>query len=82
MIALKDELFGGHEEILKGADGSERKLRKGFIERLIGEFKAPIASIFVVAALILLGWGVVKIWYAYRIAVIRYRLKEHNYSGS
>lgn len=66
LVALKDDVLGRDEEVIVNPDGSRTIRKRGFIERQLDRFHAPLAAILVVIAAILGGWGVVKIRGSYR----------------
>lgn len=66
LIALKEETLGKDEEIIINPDGSRRVRKRGFLERVFGLFLKPISAVIVVIACFIGGWGIVKIWGAYR----------------
>ena len=62
LVALKDEVLGKDDEVVVNPDGSKSIHRRGFLERLFKLFYTPISAILAVIALVVGGWGVVKIW--------------------
>lgn len=78
VIAYKDDLLGMDTEIVVGDDGMTKIIKKGFIERITTtitqEFQTPILYISMVVAILLLGWGGIKLWGVYRTE--RQRHKE------
>ena len=79
-IAAKQEILGG-AEIVTDKDGIVRVVKKpGFIERLCEqtatEFKMPLVALICIVALIMLGWGSIKLWAVLRIERSKVRANE------
>jgi len=75
-LAIKDDVLGKDETITVHPDGAETIRKRGFIERLLEQFRAPITSIIVVIAVIIFCWGIVKIWGVYRREKLKISLEQ------
>ena len=78
-VALKDEILGTDEEVTIDPDGERTVRRRGFIERILNQFRRPIVTILSVVAVILAFWGGVKVWGAYRIQKLKVSHKEYEF---
>jgi hypothetical protein len=78
-IALQDEMLGQDEEIRIAPDGTRTIRKRGFIERILEQFRQPIVVILSIAAGILALWGLTKIWGVYRLEKMKMarRVLEH-----
>lgn len=65
LVALKDEVLGKDEEVVNNPDGSTTVRKRGIVERIIDRFHTPLNAIIVVLAVIIGGWGGIKLWGAY-----------------
>ncbi len=79
-IAAKERLLGG-AEIVVDKDGVAHVVAKpGFIERIwrltLETFKGPLGASIWAAGLIMLSWGAIKLWGAYRIQKAKVLIKE------
>jgi len=79
-IAAKEQLLGGYE-IRTDKDGNPIGVYKpGFIQRMWGQtietFKAPLAGLILIAGLIMLTWGGIKLWAVVRLEKAKVRIKE------
>lgn len=77
LVALKDEVLGTGEEIIINPDGSKTIRKHGFIERLMDRFQTPLAAVLVVVAVIVGGWGAIKLWGVYRRERVRVQRAEN-----
>jgi hypothetical protein len=71
LVALKDEVLGTDEEVTTQPDGTTTVRKRGIVERIIDKFHTPLTAIIVVFAIIIGGWGTIKIWGAYRREKVR-----------
>jgi precorrin-6x reductase len=71
LVALKDEVFGTYEEVTTHPDGTKTVSKRGILERILDKFHTPLTAIIVVFAVIIGGWGAIKIWGEYRREKVR-----------
>jgi hypothetical protein len=76
LVALKDDVLGKDEEITINPDGSTKRRKRGFVERILDRFQEPVSAVLVVLAVILGCWGAVKIWGSYRRERVKVALAE------
>lgn len=79
LVALKDDVLGRDEEVTVNPDGSKTVRNRGFVERVFQMFEKPISSILIVIALIVGGWGTIRIWGVHRREKIKVARDEFHF---
>lgn len=76
ILSLSDDVLGSHEETIVKPDGSTITIKKGVTDRIMENFHAEFSLIFIIISVILIGWGLIRIWGRYRKDQLEMKMLE------
>ena len=79
IIAIADKVLGDSEEVTTNRDGSKTVRHRGIIERILERHNVGSSTFSIILALILGGWGCIKIWSQYRKEAIKIQIAQVQY---
>ncbi|MGA2862945.1 MAG: hypothetical protein ABSF95_00490 [Verrucomicrobiota bacterium] len=85
-LASKDQLLDlllGGKKVGIGPDGKPIILKDGgFIARIVGLFRAPLAGMLGIVGIAIAGWATIKLWATYRVSRAKVKAAEKRISAA